>query len=334
MVKKTGDTIKFENPPCIISGYSVVGPKEKGSLFARYFDEIMPTDTCGQKTYEKAERTFLQKAIKGAVDKVNLTLDDIDFLFSGDLLDQIISSGFTARQLQTSFVGIFGACSTMSLGLALSACFIDGGLAETVACATSSHFSSAERQFRYPLELGCQRPPTAQWTVTAAGSSVVSNKGQGPKITHATFGKVVDYGINDVNNMGAAMAPAAADTLIRLFRDTGTKPSDYDMIFSGDLGKLGSEILLDLLEQDGYKGIDNYRDCGQLIFTDTQKSFMGGSGCGCSASMFNSYILNKLRTGSFKKIIFMATGALLSPLSSQQGETIPGVAHAVVIEGM
>lgn len=224
MVKKTGDTIKFNNPPKIIAGYSVVGPKEKGSLFSPFFDEILKTDTCGEKTYEKAERQFLKKAITGAVDKAKLKTGDIDFLFSGDLLDQIVSSSFVARQLQTSFIGVFGACSTMSLSLALGACFIDGGLARNVACSTSSHFASAERQFRFPLELGCQRPPTAQWTVTASGCSIVSCDGKGPRITHATFGKVTDFGISDVNNMGAAMAPAAADTLERLFNDTQTKP--------------------------------------------------------------------------------------------------------------
>lgn len=332
MIKKIGDTIIFKNNPTIIAGCSVVGPKEKNSLLNKYFDKIMQDDICGEKTYEKAERKFMEHAITGAIKKAGLTTNDIDFLISGDLLDQIISSNFVARILNTSFIGIFGACSNMSLSLALGACLIEAGVANYVACATSSHFSTAERQFRFPLELGCQRPPTAQWTVTASGCSILSNNQKGHKVIGATIGKVVDFGINDVNNMGAAMAPAAADTLDRLFKDTKTTPKDYDLIVTGDLGKLGSELLLDLLEQKGYSNIQNHRDCGQIIYSDTQKSYMGGSGCGCGASVFNSYFLDKLTLGEYKKIIFMATGALLSPLSSQQGESIPSIAHAIIIE--
>ena len=275
---------------------------------------------------------MLEQAICGATDKANLLATDIDILLSGDLLNQIISASFSARQIQTSFIGLFGACSTMTESLAVGACLIDGGFADKVACATCSHFSTAERQFRFPLELGCQRPPTAQWTVTGAGCSILSREGKGHNITFATFGKVIDFGINDMNNMGAAMAPAAADTLKNFFNDTKTKPSDYDLIVTGDLGKLGSEILVDLLESYGFKLSENYCDCGQLIFSNTQKSFMGGSGCGCSASMINSYIYNKLDNGEYKKIIVMSTGALLSTTSAQQGETIPGIAHAIVIE--
>lgn len=332
MIEKLNNVIKFNNPPKIISGFSVVGPKEKGSVFAPYFGEITKDDHFGEKTYEKAERHFLRKAIEGAIHNAGLKTTDMDFLISGDLLDQIISSSFVARQLGTTFIGAFGACSTMALSICIGSIFVTGGFAKYVACASSSHFSTAERQFRFPLELGSQRPPTSQWTVTAAGSSVVSNVGKGHFVTHIMIGKVMDYGIKDVNNMGCAMAPAAADTLERLFKDTKTKPADYDAIFSGDLGKLGGEVLLDLLEEKGYKNIDNYRDCGQLFFTNKQKAFMGASGCGCSASFLNSYILNKITNGTYKKVIFMATGALLSPLSAQQGESIPGIAHAIVIE--
>ncbi len=332
MIEKLNSVIKFNNPPKIISGFSVVGPKEKGSVFVSYFDTITENDHFGEKTYEKAERHFLRKAIEGATNKAGLKTTDLDFLISGDLLDQIISSSFVARQLGTTFIGAFGACSTMALSICIGCIFVTGGFAKNIACATSSHFSTAERQFRFPLELGSQRPPTSQWTVTAAGSSVVSNTGKGHFVTHIIIGKVVDFGIKDVNNMGCAMAPAAADTLDKLFKDTKTKPSDYDAIFSGDLGKLGSEILLDLLEEKGYKNIDNYWDCGQLFFTNKQKAFMGASGCGCGAALLNSYILKKLTSGTFKKIIFMATGALLSPLSAQQGESIPGIAHAIIIE--
>lgn len=333
MIKKVGEnTIKFTLPPKILSGYSIVGPKEGLSPLSSYFDYILKNDAFNEKTYEKAERKMLEQAISGAIDKANLLSTDIDILLSGDLLNQIISATFSARQLQTSFIGLFGACSTMTEALAVGACIIDGGCASKVACATSSHFSTAERQFRYPLELGCQRPPTSQWTVTGAGCTILSYDGEGHNITHATFGRVIDYGINDMNNMGAAMAPAAADTLKNLFKDTNTIPSDYDLIVTGDLGKLGSEILVDLLESYGYKIGENYCDCGQMIYSSNQKTFMGGSGCGCSASVINSYILSKLDSGDYKKIIIMSTGALVSTTSTQQGETIPGIAHALVIE--
>lgn len=333
MIKKVGEnTIKFTLPPKLISGYSIVGPKEGLSPFAKYFDYILKTDSFNEKTYEIAERKMLEQAICGATDKANLLSTDIDILLSGDLLNQIISASFSARQIQTSFIGLFGACSTMTESLAVGACLIDGGCANKIACATCSHFSTAERQFRYPLELGCQRPPTAQWTVTGAGCSILSSEGKGHNITHATFGKVIDFGIKDMNNMGAAMAPAAADTLKNLFNDTKTCPSDYDLIVTGDLGKLGSEIFIDLMESYGFKLYENYCDCGQLIFSNTQKSFMGGSGCGCSASMMNSYILKKIDNGEYRKVILMSTGALLSTTSAQQGESIPGIAHAVIIE--
>lgn len=333
MIKKVGEnTIKFTLPPKLISGYSIVGPKEGQSPLASYFDYILKNDAFNEKTYERAERKMLEQAISGAIDKANLLSTDIDILLSGDLLNQIISASFSARQLQTSFIGMFGACSTMTESLAVGACLIDGGCANNVACATCSHFSTAERQFRFPLELGCQRPPTAQWTVTGAGCSIVAREGIGHNITHVTFGKVVDYGIKDMNNMGAAMAPAACDTLKNLFKDTNTKPSDYDLIVTGDLGKLGSEILVDLLENCGYKMGENYCDCGQMIFSNSQKSFMGGSGCGCSASVMNSYILSKLDKGDYKKVILMSTGALVSTTSTQQGESIPGIAHAVIVE--
>ena len=333
MIKKVGEnTIKFTLPPKLISGYSIVGPKEGQSPLASYFDYILKNDTFNEKTYERAERKMLEQAISGAIDKANLLSTDIDILLSGDLLNQIISASFSARQLQTSFIGMFGACSTMTESLAVGACLIDGGCANNVACATCSHFSTAERQFRFPLELGCQRPPTAQWTVTGAGCSIVSREGTGHNIPHVTFGKVIDYGIKDMNNMGAAMAPAACDTLKNLFKDTNTTPSDYDLIVTGDLGKLGSEILVDLLEHSGYKVGENYCDCGQMIFSNSQKSFMGGSGCGCSASVINSYILSKLDKGDYKKVILMSTGALVSTTSTQQGESIPGIAHAVIVE--
>lgn len=333
MLNRVGKrTIKFKSPPKYKTGYAIVGPKEGLSPVAKYFDYILRTDNFNEKTYELAERKMLEHAISGAINKAGLMTTDIDLLISGDLLDQIISSSFSARQLQTSFLGLFGACSTMTESIGVGACLIDGGFANNIACATCSHFSTAERQFRYPLELGCQRPPTSQWTVTGAGCSILSREGKGHNITHVTFGRVIDYGINDMNNMGAAMAPAAADTLATLFEDTNTTPDDYDLIISGDLGKLGGELLIDLMEYKGYKLAQNYADCGQIIFSNSQKAFMGGSGCGCSASVFNSYVYSKLTDGSYKKVILMSTGALLSTTSSFQGESIPGIAHAIIVE--
>ena len=276
---------------------------------------------------------MIEQSLRGAVENAGIKFGDVRLFLSGDLLNQIISSSYAARSFDIPYVGVFGACSTMAESLALGACLVDGGHFDTVACATSSHFSTAERQFRFPLELGNQRPPTSQWTVTGSGSTILSCKGHGPRITCATFGKVTDYGINDVNNMGAAMAPAAMNTLIAHFKDTKTKPEDYDLILSGDLGKLGSEILIDLMEDHGYKLGLNYKDCGQMIFKRNQNVLMGGSGCGCSATVLNSIILDKIIKGEYKKVLFMATGALLSTTSSQQGESIPGIAHAIVIEG-
>ncbi|MDR0850419.1 MAG: stage V sporulation protein AD [Christensenellaceae bacterium] len=325
-------TIKFDNPPRWAAGYSIVGPKESGGPMSKYFDYILKSDSFSEKTYEKAERKMLEHAITGAATKAGLLSTDIDLLISGDLLNQIITSSFSARQLQSGFLGLFGACSNMTESLIVGAALVDGGFINTAACATSSHFSSAERQFRFPLELGSPRPPTSQWTVTAAGCSIIKKGGTGHKITHATIGKVIDFGVNDINNMGAAMAPAAADTLQKVFEDTKTTPQDYDLIISGDLGKLGSELLIDLLEIKGYKIGANYADCGQAIFSNTQRVFMGGSGCGCSASVYNSYVYNKLTDRSYKKVILMSTGALMSPTSVQQGETIPAIAHAVIVE--
>lgn len=324
-------TIIFENAPSIIGNYSVVGQKEGNSNFKDYFDFVIKNDLFGEKTFEKAERKMLEYAISNALDRVKLRKEDVDLLVCGDLLNQIISSSFTARHFDMTFLGLYGACSTMAETLAVGSSFIDSKYFSNVVCATASHFSSAERQYRYPLELGNQRPPVSQWTVTGAGCTVLSEKKSNKKIVNATFGKVTDFGINDVNNMGAAMAPAAMSTLIAHFEDTKTTPEDYDLILTGDLGKLGSEILMDLMENKGYKLKDNYNDCGQMIFNNNQKTYQGGSGCGCSAVILNSYVMKKMEEGVYKKVLFAATGALLSTLSSQQGNSIPGICHAVEI---
>lgn len=325
-------TILFKNKPHIIGNYSIVGPKEGLGSLKNYFDYIMKDDLFGEKTYEKAERKMVEQAVMGAVTKAGITPKELQLFISGDLLNQIITSSFAARAFDVPYVGLFGACSTMAESLAIGASLVNAGYFDNIACATASHFSTAERQFRYPLELGNQRPPTSQWTVTGAGCSILSKNGNGPIITSATFGKVTDYGISDVNNMGSVMVPACVSTMIAHFKDTKTTPQDYDLIVTGDLGKLGSEILLDLMEDHGYTIGQNYNDCGQIIFNGKQKVLMGGSGCGCSASVLNSYILEKIRIKEYKKVLFVATGALLSTTSSQQGETIPGIAHAVVIE--
>lgn len=327
-------TVKFKNQPVIIGSYSIVGPKEGQGNFGPYFDYVMKSDSFDEKTYEKAEKKMVQHAIVGAIESAKIKPTEVDLLLAGDLLNQIISSSYAAREFNFAYLGLFGACSTMAETLAVGASLVDGRQFNHVACSTASHFSTAERQFRFPLELGNQRPPTSQWTVTGAGACVLSQKGKGPRISMATFGKVVDWGINDVNDMGAAMAPAAMDTLMAHFRDSHTGPDDYDLIVTGDLGKLGSEILIDLMEDQGIKLGLNYNDCGQMYFTRDQATLSGASGCGCSATVLNSFIMKKLRDGSYKRILFAPTGALLSTTATQQGETIPGVCHAIVIEGM
>lgn len=332
MLDFENQTVFFKNKPRIIGSYSIVGPKEGLGSLKNYFDYIMKNDLYGEKTYEKAERKMVEQAVMGAIENAKIKAKDLQLFISGDLLNQIITSSFAARAFDVPYLGLFGACSTMAESLAVGACLVDGGYFDNIACATASHFSTAERQFRYPLELGNQRPPTSQWTVTGAGCSILSKSGSGPFISSATFGKVTDFGISDVNNMGSVMAPSCASTMIAHFKDTNSTPKDYDLVVSGDLGKLGSEILLDLMEDHGYKLGANYNDCGQIIYNGKQSVLMGGSGCGCSATVLNSYILQKIKNGEFKRVLFVATGALLSTTSSQQGDTIPGISHAVVIE--
>ena len=325
-------TIKMKNNVYLISGYSMVGPLEGKGPLKDYFDYVIQDDTLKEKTFEKSERKLLKNIIIGAIEKAGLNTTDIDFFFGGDLLNQIVSSSYTARELEIPFVGLYSACATMAESLALSAIFIDNNLAQNIIAGTCTHFSSAERQYRFPLELGNQRPPTAQWTITGGGATVVSNKPSRVKVSAVTFGKVVDFGIADVNNMGAAMAPAACDTIKAHLENMKRNVADYDFIATGDLGKLGSEILIDLMEREGVILNQNYSDCGCMIYDKTERVFMGGSGAGCSASVLNSYILKKLKTGEFKRVLLVSTGALMSTTSSQQGDTIPGIAHAVELE--
>ena len=320
----------FKNRPKIISSATVAGPKECAGLVGKYVDYALEDDMFAESTFERAERKMLLYSIRRSLEKAGLKGADV--LLSGDLLNQIISASFAARETGLPYLGIYGACSTMSEGILLASVLTDGGYAGNAVAATGSHFSSAERQYRYPLELGCTRPPQSQWTVTGAGSVVLSRTGKGPCVTCATVGRVVDYGVTDVNNMGAAMAPAASKVILAHLRDTGRKPEDYDLILTGDLGVLGSRILKDLLWESGTDVFANHDDCGAMIYARAEDEFQGGSGAGCSAVVFGSYILREMAAGRLNRVLFVATGALLSTVSSGQGESIPCIAHAVAVE--
>ena len=330
-------TLHLPSRPAICGSAAFVGKKEGEGPLGSCFDHVTQDEMYGQQSFELAEKQLYLDAIRKAIQKGGCKTEDVQFLLGGDLLNQIITASFSARDLGIPFIGLYGACSTMAESLALAGMLLDGGHADTVVCAASSHFCTAERQYRYPLEFGAQRPPTAQWTVTGAGASLVSTQPKAPvlaHITHACMGRVVDLGIADANNMGAAMAPAAADTLIALFADTHTTPEEYDLIVTGDLGQVGHDLLMQLMrEQRMPLNSDRYKDCGLMIFDrQTQDVHAGGSGCGCSASVLNGHLLSLLQNRELKRIIFMATGALMSLTSSQQGESIPGIAHAVVLE--
>lgn len=326
-------TVQFSSPPNILSSASVAGKTEKNGAYGLSFDVTFDDNLWGEKTYELAERKMLQKAVETAIDRAKLKPDDISYLFGGDLLNQIISSGFAARELGIPFIGLYGACSTMAESLMVGSMIVDGGFAQYAVCATSSHFATAERQFRNPLELGTPKTPTSQNTVTGSGAGLItSNRGQFPAVTHATTGRVVDMGINDVNNLGAAMAPAAAETIICHLEETQRREEYYDAIITGDLGTFGSELLIKLTRDNGHDISAVHKDCGAMIYQGDPLAHCGGSGCGCGASMLNGYFLNEMRGGRLNKILFVATGALHSPTSALQGETIPSIAHAVSIE--
>ncbi len=325
-------TVYFKNQPRIVATSTIAGTKECEGIIGRYVEIALSDDMYGESTYEKAECKMLSAVIDGAIENAGFGRDEIDMIVSGDLLNQIISASFAARDFRTPFLGVYGACSTMAESLAVAATFVNGGYCNRVVAATGSHFASAERQYRYPLELGCTRPPQAQWTVTGAGASLVSDRGDGVKITAATLGKVIDFGVTDVNNMGAAMAPAACDTILAHFKQTKEDPQDYDLIVTGDLGALGSRILKDLTWEKGLDIAQNHIDCGEIIYNVIEDEYQGGSGAGCSAVVLNSYLYTKLMAGTLRRILFVATGALLSTVSSGQGESIPCIAHAVVLE--
>ncbi len=326
-------TVRFTSPPNILSFASVAGKAEKDGAYGLCFDTTFDDGLWGEKTYELAERKMLKTAIESAIEKASLKADDISYLFGGDLLNQIISSGFAARELGIPFIGLYGACSTMAESLILGAMAVDGGFAQYAVCATSSHFATAERQFRNPLELGTPKTPTSQNTATASGATVLTSvRGQYPAITHATTGRVVDMGIKDVNDMGAAMAPAATETIICHFEETQRKDDYYDAVITGDLGTFGSELFIKLAKDSGHDFSSVHKDCGAMIYEGNPHVNCGGSGCGCGASMLNGYFLKEMLGGRLSKILFVATGALHSPTSALQGETVPSIAHAVSIE--
>ena len=332
-MKKVGNqTISFDNPPTILECASIVGPKEAKGPLAKYFDQTLDDEFWGEKTWEKAESKIIKETVSTVISKSGVPSNKIDCMFAGDLLNQCISSSFGLRELNIPFFGVFGACSTFVESMSLGAICTES-FAENVLCATSSHFCSAEKQFRFPLELGNQRPPSSQWTVTGSGAAILTKSGTGPYITHITPGKIVDMGIKDGNNMGAAMAPAFADTLISHFEDTGRNPSYYDTIISGDLGYIGKEIVIDILTSKGYNIKSNYNDCGVLIFDkNAQDTHSGGSGCACCGTVFSGYFFKQLKERKIKKMLLIATGALMNSTTSQQGESIPGIAHAISIE--
>lgn len=333
--KKLGKhTVKFKTPPKVISSACIVGPKEGAGPLAQYFDKVLPDTIYGQKSWEQAESKIFKETIALTIQKGGLSEENIDFMFCGDLLNQTIASNYAVRDMAIPFFGLYGACSTITESIALGSMLIDGGFADYVVCGASSHHDTAERQYRFPTELGVQRPPTAQWTVTGSGVVTLAKNGEGPCVTYATIGRVIDWGQKNANNMGAAMVPAATDTIYQHFLNTGHSPKDYDLIITGDLGKLGNQLNAEMLRQKGLDLSAQLNDCGILIYSDDQDVHSGGSGCGCAASVFTGYLYSQLISKKFKRIMLIATGALLSPTSTQQGESIPAIAHAIVVENL
>jgi stage V sporulation protein AD len=325
-------SVRFPFPPSIISCASVVGKKEGEGPLSSYFDQISTDTKFGQPTWEKAESQMQTLALQEALKKGSIASSEVDMLFAGDLLNQCIGTSFAARGTDIPFYGLYGACSTMAESLSLASMAVEGGFANRAAAVTSSHFASAERQYRLPLEYGGQRTPTAQWTVTGSGAVILGPNSDPPYIRGITTGKIVDLCISDANNMGAAMAPAFVDTVVGHFRDTGLGPSDYDLIISGDLGQVGLELAQDLFRREGYSFGDKLQDCGTMIFDlEGQDVHAGGSGCGCSAVVLCGYLMEKLKSRKYRNLLFCGTGALLSPVSTQQGESIPAICHAVAI---
>lgn len=334
MAKRVGkQSLRFEKPISIAATASTVGHKESEGPLAQYFDNIMEDVLDGEKSWEKAENKMVMQNLELAVKKAGMSMDKMDYIITGDLLNQNTGSTYGIINFKRPFFGIFGACSTFGEGMSLGSIIIDGGGAENILVGASSHFCGAEKQFRFPLGLGTQRPPTSTWTVTGDGAAVLSKNGNAPYITGITTGRIVDFGVTDVNNMGAAMAPAASDVIAANLRDFNISTDYYDLIITGDLGYVGKELLIELMKKEGFDISANYSDCGIEIFDrDKQDTHSGGSGCACSAVTFSGFLYDKLKKGELNRILFVPTGALLSSTSVQQGESIPGIAHAVVIE--
>lgn len=327
------EIIKLKRPPKIISTYSVVGNKEKEGPLGANFDDFSQDNRFGMDTWEKSESEMIRRALKGAIDKSYLKEDDIDVLLAGDLLNQCVGSSYALCNFSIPYIGLYGACSTCAEALALGSCLYNNEIISSCGIVTSSHYCTSERQFRFPLEYGGQRAPTAQWTTTGAGAFILGDEGD-VKISEILFGIPIDKGITDINNMGAAMAPSAIDTLLRYFKDSYASPSSFDLIVTGDLGYEGSEILKDLLLGHGIDIRKNHADCGLMIFErNKQDVHAGGSGCGCSASVMASTIIPMLKSGELKDILFLGTGALMNTTTLYQGKSIPGICHLVRLQG-
>jgi len=335
-MKQAGSaTLLFENRPYVLSAASVAGKAEEKGPYGHVFDEIMEDDRLGEKTFEQGERKMLVKALCRAMTRVGLPMEEAGCLLAGDLLNQIVTASYAARELSIPYLGLYGACSTMTEALLLGGALVDGGYRDRALCAACSHFSTAERQYRFPLEMGTTAPPHAQRTVTGAGAVLL---GASPlphtgfrhvRLEAATLGRVRDLGITDANNMGAAMAPAACDTIGRHLEDRGMKEMDFDWIVTGDLGDFGSRMLRELAAEADLDLEDRHMDCGSMIYSPQQGYHCGGSGCGCSAVLLASYVLPQIERGAVRRVLFLSTGALMSPLSACQGESIPGIAHAI-----
>lgn len=333
---RMNQTMVFKNRIAVRAQASVVGPKEGKGPLREYFDVVLPDDLLGKPTWEQAESEMMRRCVLLCLDKVGARPEQIGAMLAGDLLNQLMSSGFAARSLGIPFFGLYGACSTFVEGLALGGVLIDGGYRDSAVCAASSHYCTAERQFRFPLELGTQRPPAAQWTTTACGAMLLDGRKEraNARLTKATIGRVIDYRVTDANHMGAAMAPAVADTLTAHFQDTGCDFRDFDLVATGDLGCIGRNLLKELLIQRGVK-VDDEKliDCGATIFSKEQDPHAGGSGCGCVASVTCGYLMTLLKRRDIRRLLVAGSGAMLSTTSQQQGESIPGIAYAVCLEG-
>lgn len=350
-MRKRKQTMIFKNRPYVVSAFSIGGEKEGQGPMKEWFDTCLEKDTYDEPTWEKAESKMLKTSMMEVMRRAGRQHEEVGAMLSGDLLNQLMSSSFMARDMHIPFLGMYGACSTMTESLMLGSVLVDGRYSDNVIIGASSHYCTAERQFRMPLEHGNQRPPSAQWTATAAGAMMLSSentelrheadndgnirKMKRVRVESGTIGKVIDAGIKDANQMGSAMAPAAVDTLLNHLQDTGKTLEDYDAVFTGDLGFIGKDIVTDLLLDAGINGktLEKvYNDCGAMIYDKKQDVHSGGSGCGCSASVFAGYVYKKMRRGELNRVLIMSTGALLSTISPFQGESIPGIAHAISLE--